>query len=83
VNANNNNKYTVMSREQNAGRNHSMEMDNNSFDRVEQFKHLGKILTYENFILEEVKSRLKSENVCYHSVLNPLLFQFAIQKCKN
>ena len=35
-------KYTVMSRDQNAGRSHNMKTDNSSFERVEQFKHLGK-----------------------------------------
>jgi hypothetical protein len=33
-------KYTIMSRDQNAGRSHSMENDNSSFERVEEFKHL-------------------------------------------
>jgi len=31
-------KYMVMSRDQNAGRCHSMKTDNSSFQRVEQFK---------------------------------------------
>ena len=31
-------KYMVMSRDQNAGRSHSMKTDNNSFERVEEFK---------------------------------------------
>jgi len=33
---------------------------------------LGKTLTHQNSIAEEIKSRLKSENVCYHSVQNLL-----------
>jgi DNA-binding transcriptional regulator YhcF (GntR family) len=33
-------KYTVKSREQNAERSHNLKMDNSSFERVEQFKHL-------------------------------------------
>jgi len=33
-------KYTVMSREQNAGRIHSVRIDNSTFDRVEEFKYL-------------------------------------------
>jgi hypothetical protein len=37
-------KYMVMSRDQNAGRNHSIKTDNSSFERVEEFKYLGKIL---------------------------------------
>ena len=29
-------------------------------------------LTNQNFIAEEIKSRLRSGNACYHSVQNPL-----------
>jgi len=32
------------------------------------FKYLGTILTNQNSIQEEIKSRLKSGNACYHSV---------------
>jgi len=39
---------------------------------VEQFKYLGTTLTNENSIQEEIKSRLKSCNACYHSVQNIL-----------
>ena len=35
-------KYMVMSRDQNAGRSHSIKTDNSSFERVEEFKYLGK-----------------------------------------
>ena len=38
-------KYMVMSRDQNAGRNHSMNVDNRFFERVEEFKYLGTNLT--------------------------------------
>jgi len=34
-------KYMVMSRDQNAGRIHSVRIDNSTFDRVEDFKYLG------------------------------------------
>jgi hypothetical protein len=33
-------KYMVMSRNQNAGQNHNINLDNKSFERVEQFKYL-------------------------------------------
>jgi len=39
---------------------------------LEEFKYLGKTLTYENSIQEEIKSRLKSGNACYYSVQNLL-----------
>ena len=38
-------KYMVMSRDQNAGRNHSVRIDTNAFERVEEFKYLGTNLT--------------------------------------
>jgi hypothetical protein len=37
-------KYMVMSRDRNAGRGHSVKFDNSSFERVEDFKCLGKKL---------------------------------------
>jgi sorting nexin-29 len=61
-------KYMVMSRAQNAGKNHNIKLDNKSFERVEQFKYLGTTLTHSNSIQEEIKSRLKSGNACCHSV---------------
>jgi len=47
-----------------------MKIDNRSFEVVEEFKYLGTILTNQNSIQEEIKSRLKSGNACYHSVQN-------------
>jgi len=35
---------------------------------MEEFKYLEKTLTNQNSIHEEIKSRLKSGNVVYHSV---------------
>ena len=49
-----------------------MKTDYSSFGSVEQFKYLGTILTIQNSIQEEIKSRLKSGNACYHSVQNLL-----------
>jgi len=56
----------------NAGRSHSTKIDDSSFDRVEDFKYLGTTLTDQNSIQEEIKSRLKLGNACYHSVQNLL-----------
>jgi hypothetical protein len=39
---------------------------------VQLFKYLGTTLTNQNYIQEEIKSRLKSGNACYHSVQNIL-----------
>jgi hypothetical protein len=49
-----------------------MKTDNSSFEKVEEFKYLGANLTNQNSIQEEIKSRLKSGNACYHSVQNLL-----------
>ena len=61
-----------MSRDQDAGRSHSIKIDNSSFERVEEFKYLGTTITNQNSIQEEIKSRLKPGNACYHSVQNVL-----------
>jgi len=65
-------KYMALSRDQNAGRIHSVRIDNSIFERVEDLKYLGTTLINENSIAEEIKSRLKSGNACYHSVQNLL-----------
>ena len=64
--------YMVMSRDQNAGRIYSVRNDNSTFERVEEFKYLGKTSKNQNSIAEEIKSRLRSGNACYHSVQNLL-----------
>jgi hypothetical protein len=74
------NKYMIMSREQNAGQNHSIKSDK-LFEGVEQYKYLGPKLTNQNSIQEEIKRRLKSEKACCHSVQN-ILFSRLISKHK-
>jgi len=49
-----------------------VKIDNSSIERVEEFKYLGMALTYQNSIQEEIKSRLKLGNACYHLVQNIL-----------
>jgi len=61
-------QYVVMSRDQNVG----LSEDNSPFERLEPFKYLGTNVTNQNTIQEEIKSRLKSGNGCYHSVENLL-----------
>ena len=41
-----------------------MKIDNSSIERVEEFKNLGTMLTDQNSIQEEIKSRLKLGNAC-------------------
>jgi len=45
---------------------------NNSFERVEDLKYLGKTLTIQNSVQKEIKSRLSSGTACYHLVQNLL-----------
>jgi len=49
--------------------------DNSTFERVEEFKYLGTILTNQNSIAEEIKCRLRSGNSCYYSVQNLLSYR--------
>jgi hypothetical protein len=72
----------VMSRDQNAGQNHNIKIDKKSFARVEQFKYLGTTLTDRNSIQEEIKSRLKSGNACFHSVQDLVSFNLLSKNTK-
>jgi len=65
-------KHMVMSRDQNAGRSHSTETDNNLCAMLEEFKYFATTLTNQNSIQEEIRGRLKSGYPCYHSVQNLL-----------
>ena len=65
-------KYIILSRDQNAGRSHNMQIDSSSIVRVEEFKYLGTTLTNQNSLQGEIKSRLKLGNACYYSVQNLL-----------
>jgi hypothetical protein len=58
--------YMVMFRDQYGGRSHNRKINNSSFERE------GKTLMNQNSIQEEIKSRLKSGNACYHLVQNLL-----------
>jgi retron-type reverse transcriptase len=60
-------KYMLVSRCQKAGQRQSIKIGNMSFESVAKFKYLG-TLTDQNYIHEEIKSRLNSGNACYHSV---------------
>jgi hypothetical protein len=77
-----NTKYMVMVRNQNTGQNHNMKIDDSSFERVEHFKYLGTTLTDQNSIQEEINSRVKSGNACYHSVQNLLSPSFLSKNVK-
>jgi hypothetical protein len=75
-------KYMVMSRDQNAGQNGYIQTGNKSFETVKQFKYLGTTINIPNSIHEEIKSRLKSGNACYHPVQNILSFSLLSKNVK-
>jgi hypothetical protein len=50
-------KYIFMSLDQNAGRSHTIKNDNISFERVQQFKYMGTILTNHSSVQEKIKCR--------------------------
>jgi len=50
-------KNVVMSRDQNAGRSHIIKIDNEFFERVGEFKHLGGgKITNQNYIRKKLRS---------------------------
>ena len=59
-----------------------MKVDNSSIERVEEFKYLGTTLTNQNSVQEEIKSKLRSGNACYHSMKNLLSSTFLSQNIK-
>jgi len=55
-------KYMIISRHQHSGQNQNIRVASESFVSVAKFKHLGTILTNQNDIHDETKSRLSSRN---------------------
>jgi hypothetical protein len=60
--------YMLMSRSQKIGQKQSIKTANRSFEDVVKFKYLGTTLTDQNYMHEEMKSRINSGNGCYHLV---------------
>ena len=48
--------FMVMSRDQNAGQNHSIQKYNKYFESVEQLKYLGTTLTNQNSLHEKLRT---------------------------
>jgi hypothetical protein len=65
-------KYMIMSRYPNSGQNQNIRIGNESFENVAKFKYMGTTLTNQNYIHDEIKSRLNSGNACCYSVQNLL-----------
>jgi hypothetical protein len=61
-------KCMLLYRHQNAGQNHDVKIANRSFENVAQFRYMGTTVTYQNLFQEEIKRRLDSGNICYHTV---------------
>jgi hypothetical protein len=57
-----------MSDHQTTGQNHYIKVPNKSFENVADFKYLRAMITNQNNIQKEMKSRLNSGNACYHAV---------------
>jgi hypothetical protein len=73
----------VMSRDQNAGRNHSVKTDNSTFERVEEFKYLGTTLTNQNSIPEEIKKQIEVRKCLLSFGSKSFVFQEKKQKFKD
>jgi hypothetical protein len=63
-------------------KNREIKIGNRSFENVPQFKYLGMTVTNQNLIQEEIKRRLNSGNVCYHSVQNLLSSRLLLKNVK-
>jgi hypothetical protein len=74
-------KYILMCLAKNAGQNHNIQKGNKSSERVGKLRYLVTTLTDRNSIYEEMKTRLRLKNSCYHWVQS-FVFQFAIQNIK-
>jgi hypothetical protein len=72
-------KYAVVSRDRHAEQNHNINVGNNSFEGVEQFKYVE--TSYQNPI-DGIKSRLKSWKAAYYSVQNLLSSSFLSNNVK-
>ena len=68
--------------DQNGGQNSNIPICNKSFKRVEQFTYLETTLTNKNSNQEEMKSRFKTKNTCYHSAQNLLSSSFLPKNVK-
>jgi hypothetical protein len=75
-------EYMLMSRSQKIGQKCSIKIANRSFEDVAKFKYLGTTLKDQNYMHEEIKSRLNSGNACYHSVQSLLSSQLLSMNLK-
>jgi hypothetical protein len=57
-------KYMIMSHHWNSGQNQNIKIANELFENMAKFKYLGMMLTNQNDIHDEIKSRLNSGKAC-------------------
>jgi hypothetical protein len=67
----------LLSRHQNSGQNHDINVANTSFENVAQFKYQT-----QNLNQKEIKRRSNSGNVRYHSVQNLLSYHLLSENIK-
>jgi hypothetical protein len=58
----------LMSCQRNELQKYNIVIANRSFENAATFKYLGTMVKNQNLIHDEIKSRLNTGNVCYHSV---------------
>ena len=60
-------KYMEVGRHRGILANAHIKIGSNSYEKEKTFKYLGSLLTNQNYIQKEIKSRLKAGNSCYYS----------------
>jgi hypothetical protein len=75
-------KY-MFSHHKNASQNPDMKGATRTFENVTQFRYLRTTITNQNLIQEDIRRRLNSGNVCYHSVKNVMSFLLLSKAFKN
>jgi len=73
----------VMSRDQKAGRIHSVRLDNSTFEREEVFRYLGTTLINQNSIAEGNSEQFEVRRCLLSLGAESFVFQVAIQKFKD
>jgi hypothetical protein len=75
-------KSMLLSCDKNAGQNHDTKTANRSSENVAQFEYLGRTVTNQNLIQEEIKRRLDMDNAFYHSVRTFCLLVYCLKTQK-
>jgi tryptophan synthase beta subunit len=68
----------LLSRHQNAGKNHDIKSTNRSSENVAKLRYLGTAVTNQNLINEKIKSSSNLGNAYYHWAQNIHSFYFVV-----